>query len=312
MSVPFHVVLPRDLVRVHGPDAGTFLQALLSQDLDPVDVGESVLALLLQPQGKLLADLRLTRTGPAEWWCDCEADVGEPVAAALERLKIRVKVEIEAETVSMLAVRGDAQPPVVAPPARVLPLLRGGWRGFDVLGPEPLITEVAGVVGVAAGTASDYEAARIEAGVPRQGADIDERTIPQEAFLDRDAVSFTKGCFVGQELVCRIDTRGHVNRLLRRLRADGRVSFSAFAPGAIVLAGAGVRGVDAEGGEDRDEADREVGRVTSASGEVALAMLRREVEPGATVVVAGPAEPRAGSAVEVVARVEAIDAPPPG
>ena len=65
-----------------------------------------------------------------------------------------------------------------------------------------------------------YEATRIEAGVPRQGFDIDESTIAQEAYLDRDAVSFTKGCFVGQELVCRIDSRGHVNRLLRRLRAD--------------------------------------------------------------------------------------------
>ncbi len=63
-----------------------------------------------------------------------------------------------------------------------------------------------------------YEAARIEAGVPRLGVDIDERTIPQEAFLERDAVSFTKGCFLGQELVCRIDTRGHVNRYLRLLR----------------------------------------------------------------------------------------------
>ena len=57
-----------------------------------------------------------------------------------------------------------------------------------------------------------YEAARIEAGVPRLGVDVDETTIPQEAFLERDAVSFTKGCFLGQELVCRIDTRGHVNR----------------------------------------------------------------------------------------------------
>ena len=62
-----------------------------------------------------------------------------------------------------------------------------------------------------------YEALRIEPAIPRTGVDIDETTIPQEAFLERDAVSFTKGCFLGQELVCRIDTRGHVNRFLRRL-----------------------------------------------------------------------------------------------
>ena len=78
--------------------------------------------------------------------------------------------------------------------------------------------------GAAEIAADAYEALRIEAGVPRQGFDIDETTIPQEAFLERDAVSFTKGCFLGQELVCRIDTRGHVNRLLRRLRADAPIA----------------------------------------------------------------------------------------
>src|SRR5207247_8329473 len=109
-----------------------------------------------------------------------------------------------------------------------------------------------------------YERARIEAGVPRQGFDIDDRTIPQEAGLEVDAVSFTKGCFVGQELVCRIDTRGHVNRQLRRLRATaGDLVRSA----AVTLDG------------------KAVGEVTSSAGEVALAMLRHEVEPGAAVVV---------------------------
>src|SRR5262249_11441056 len=64
----------------------------------------------------------------------------------------------------------------------------------------------------------------IDSGIPRQGFELAEKTIPQEAFLERDAVSFTKGCFLGQELVCRIDTRGRVNRYLRRLTAieDGR------------------------------------------------------------------------------------------
>ncbi len=74
--------------------------------------------------------------------------------------------------------------------------------------------------GIAPFAPGEYEVARIEAGVPRLGVDIDERTIPQEAMLERDAVSFTKGCFLGQELVCRIDTRGHVNRLLRRVEVD--------------------------------------------------------------------------------------------
>jgi folate-binding protein YgfZ len=105
---------------------------------------------------------------------------------------------------------------------------------------------------------------RIEAGVPRQGLDIDETTIAQEAYLERDAVSFTKGCFLGQELVCRIDTRGHVNRLLRRLRADEPIERGA----SVVVDG------------------KEVGTVTSAIGGVALATVRRQVEPG-TAVSAG-------------------------
>jgi hypothetical protein len=98
------------------------------------------------------------------------------------------------------------------------------------------------------------------------GTDIDERTIPQEAGLEVDAVSFSKGCFLGQELVCRIDTRGHVNRRLRLLRARE--------PDAILQSAA-----------DVTSDGRVVGTVTSAIDDVGLAMLRREVEPGAQVKV---------------------------
>lgn len=276
-TTPFHAVVTRDLVRVRGADAGSFLHALLSQDLDPVTVGGSTLALLLQPQGKLLVDLRLTRTAPDEWWCDCEAGCGATLAAGLERFKVRVEVEIEAEQVSMLAVRGTEEGPPPAAPGRVLPLLRGSWTGYDVLGAGDVVAAAAAGLTIPRGSVDDLERARIEAGVPRQGADVDERTIPQEAGLERDAVSFTKGCFVGQELVCRIDTRGHVNRYLRRLRAQHPVA----AGQAVLLDG------------------REVGAVTSAVGEVALAMIRREVGPDTTVTVAAA---HGG----IKARVEAI------
>src|SRR5262249_51458637 len=122
-----------------------------------------------------------------------------------------------------------------------------------------------------------YEARRIEAGVPRQGYDIDESTIAQEADLDRDAVSFTKGCFVGPELAVRIDTRRPLNRRLRRLRADAPI----------------------ERGATVEAAGKEVGTVTSSAGSVALAMLRREAEPESSVLVRTEGR-------EVVARVEAI------
>ncbi len=111
------------------------------------------------------------------------------------------------------------------------------------------------------------DAARIAAGVPRLGRDLDDTTIPQEADLDLDAVSFTKGCFVGQELVCRIDSRGHVNRHLRLLEVEGGTTVSIGA--SVVHEG------------------RDVGVVTSAAPGVALGYVRREVEPGAQVEVAG-------------------------
>ena len=145
--------------------------------------------------------------------------------------------------------------------------VRVDWEdapGIEILGePAAIDAVVAELVSAGAGEISDdaYEAMRIEAGVPRQGFDIDETTIAQEAFLERDAVSFTKGCFLGQELVCRIDTRGHVNRLLRRLRADAPIARR-----------------DRRRRRQRGRHRHERGRQRRA-----LAMVRRQVEPGSTV-----------------------------
>jgi folate-binding protein YgfZ len=274
----------RDLVVVSGPDATSFLQSLLSQDLEPVAVGEAVHALLLEPRGKLVADLHAARVADDEWWCLCEAGIGAVLAAGLTRFRIRVKVDIEdrSDSVAALAVRGDKAADLArGVDAVAVPV---EWRsdpGIELIGPPDAIDAAQRVLtagGVPGIDAAAYEARRIEAGVPRQGYDIDESTIAQEAYLDRDAVSFTKGCFVGQELVCRIDTRGHVNRLLRRLRADVPIPRGA----AVEVAG------------------REVGTVTSSAGPVALAMLRREAEPDTPVLV------RAEGG-DVSARVESVD-----
>ncbi len=131
---------------------------------------------------------------------------------------------------------------------------------------------------VDATTAASEEAERIAAGVPRLGADLDASVIPQEAFLEISAVSFTKGCFVGQELVCRIDTRGHVNRYLRRLVPEDA---SAVLPvGAEITVG-----------------QRAVGSVTSSTAGAALGFVRREVEP-----------PAAGTVGDVAVTVTAAEA----
>jgi len=277
----------RDAVFVSGPDATSFLQSLLSQDLDPVTVGESTHALLLAPQGKLVVDMRAVHTSVDQWCCLCEAGFGAALAQGLTRFRIRVNVEIESRAphTDAIALRGPEASALlasVAVPEGVI-VARNDWPtgpGLDVWY-EPSADSLVGDL-ISAGAveidADAFEALRIEAGVPRQGFDIDETTIAQEAFLERDAVSFTKGCFLGQELVCRIDSRGHVNRLLRRVRATGPLERGS----AVIASGA------------------DVGAVTSAAGTVGLATIRRTVEPGAAVLI------RTGTA-EVMAAVEAID-----
>lgn len=151
----------------------------------------------------------------------------------------------------------------------------GGPPGADIVGPVGELADIrATLVGAGFTPAglTAYEAARVRAGVPRQGLDIDEKTIPQEAFLELDAVSFTKGCFLGQELVCRIDSRGHVNRLLRALEIGGGAIDTTPPAGAGIVVGG-----------------KEVGALTtvacSESGVVALGYVRREIDVPAEVVV---------------------------
>jgi folate-binding protein YgfZ len=282
----------RGVVRIHGVDAEPFLQSLVSQDLAPLRDGNGAHSLLLQPQGKLVADFRILRSSVAEWWCDGERDAMRALAEGLSRFRIRVDATIEdrSDDFGALTVRGPGCAAALRDefgidvPERVhdhaevagVRVVRADWPGVpgvDVLGPVPAVDEMTERLlraGMSLAGEDALEVARIEAGVPRQGLDLDDRTIAQEAFLDRDAVSFTKGCFVGQELVCRIDTRGHVNRHLRRVRTDAAVP----SPGAELRDG-----------------DRVVGAVTSIAahpggGAVGLAMVRREVEPPAALTAA--------------------------
>jgi folate-binding protein YgfZ len=278
----------RGAVLVTGPDAWSYLQSLVSADLDTVGDGQGVHSLLLTPQGKLDVDFRLLRVGD-EVWLDCDPGFGEQLAASLLRFRIRVKCDVTDRTGAWgsLAVRGpnaidaasalDVQVPG-APHAHVpfedAAVVRAPWPGgdgFDVVGPATTVAKAAGRLSAAdvpTCSTDAYEALRIEVGVPRQGYDLDEKTIPQEAFLELDAVSFSKGCFLGQELVCRIDTRGRVNRYLRRLTA---IEDGCPPRGAEIVAG-----------------DKVVGTVTSsvAAADVpaaALGYVRREVDPPADV-----------------------------
>ncbi len=264
------MILERDVVVVSGPDTFSFLQSLVSQDVEGLADGAVVPSLLLTPKGKIDSFFRLVRIGD-DAWLDVEAGFGDALRAALERFKLRVKVEITVPDGpwGMLALRGHtAVHAVPAPPesGAVLPVAWPAAAGIDVIGPHAALGDLPAA---ADGLDADaYERMRIEAGVPRLGRDLDDRVIPQEAGLERDAVSFTKGCYLGQELVARIDSRGHVNRQLRLLRAgDGA---AALAPGGEII-------VDSAA----------VGTVTSAVAGLALGYVRREVDPPAAATVAG-------------------------
>ena len=208
------VWLPRDFVRVTGPEAESFLQGQLSQDLAGMEPGTARLSFLLQPQGKVDALVRVTWMSDDELVLDVDSGWGEAVVARLERFKLRTKADIERVEWRCLALRG----PRAHEMAEGHPRLVNDWPGLpgvDQVGPERVVRVPAGV---RVCDIQAYEAVRIEAGVPVMGRELDEKTIPAETGIVERTVSFTKGCFTGQELVARIDSRGgNVPRHLRGL-----------------------------------------------------------------------------------------------
>jgi folate-binding protein YgfZ len=264
MVEPFSAWIDRDVIRAHGPDTVTFLQGQLSQDVETMAIGESRWSLLLEPTGKVDAWLRVTRAGDDELILDTDEGWAGAVIGRLERFKLRTKCELElVEGWRCLAVRGatvdDADARLIVWP---------GVEGVDLLGID--VTAPPGVPLVDA-----YDRLRIESGVPAMGRELTESTIPVDAgqWLIDASVSFTKGCYTGQELVARIDSRGgNAPHPVRGLRIPGRVDV-----GAAVTS--------AEG--------RALGDVTSAwfvaerDETVALAPLARVVQPPADVLVAG-------------------------
>jgi tRNA-modifying protein YgfZ len=267
----------RDLVRVSGPDAIEYLQGQCSQDVAALGVGASADALLLTPQGKLDALVRVSRTKADEAYLDVDAGFGPAVIARLGRFKLRVKADIELVAWRMVALRGPDAGALVdwpAPPpgtSMVVPFTWGDVTGVDLFGPEPFVPPTVRRCGLEA-----WEARRVEAGIPVMGAELDERTIAAEAGLLDRCVSFTKGCYTGQELVARLDARG--NKVARRLRGVAldvdQVAIQTLTPGAAVAV-----------------ADKTVGRLTSVAWSpglgtaVALAYLHRDVEPPCPVRV---------------------------
>ena len=292
----------RDVITVSGPDAGRYLQGQLSQDVVAM-VGPSAWTLLLQPSGKVDAWLRVFRLTDEEYVLDVDAGFGEVVVARLQRFLLRTKAEIGTpERRPFIAFR--------RPDARALlgadgqadgdPDQRPGGHavGPGVVGEDWMADHaelepspgVALVVGRGSSPVADasLERYRIAHGVPAMGAEITADTIPAELgqWLIDASVSFTKGCYTGQELVARIDSRGgNVPRPVRLLQIDG---------GPMPAIGGDVR-----------HGDKLVGAVTSATPylaphqpALALATVARSLDVGATVEVRTETGAAAATVVE--------------
>lgn len=256
----------RGVLAVAGPDAEAFLQGQLSQDIADLTLGQSAWSLILQPQGRVDAFVRVTRQGPDRFILDTDGSL-EQVMARLKRFLLRTDVTLEPLDWRCIAVRGPGAADVAVTGEVAAPVPTGG---IDVLGPEPSVPSDVPRV-----DPETLEAHRIRRGFPRMGVDIDERTIPAEAEVVPWTVSFTKGCFTGQELVARMDSRGNTApRYLRVLTLPGQIDL-------------------ASGDQITSTDGTDIGAVTSAAHDaiagatVALGYIKRAVEMPAEVRVAG-------------------------
>jgi len=281
-------IIDCDLVEVVGDDSTAFLQGQVSQDVEALGVGDSAMSFVLQPSGHVDAWFRLHRTGPSSYTIEAEAGLGSLLTSRLQKFLIRTAADVgDPAPGRVLRIRGEAPGRWTsgdAPTGSMIAQVE--WSeltGTDLVGPAGEIDQAALGLGVAQTRESGISAVeqlRVAAGVPRFGIDLVAGSIPASAgeAVIRASVSFTKGCYTGQELVARMNSRGgQAPVVLRRLSADGPldVGSTAFVDGD------------------------EVGQVTSVAGSVGLAALMRKVAPGSSVDVSG-----------TIARVEALPGDP--
>ena len=180
---------PRAFLRVAGPDAASFLQRMVSNDVEALAPGESCEALLLTPKARVIAPLRILRRGEWDFLLLTEPELGERVRRELTRFRLASKAEIEPEEHESLLVLG------AEPPAGALPNADYGVPAYEVLDADVAGDEA---------SAEELELLRIEARSPRWGRELDERVMPAEAGLVERTISFSKGCYPGQEPVARL------------------------------------------------------------------------------------------------------------
>ncbi len=271
----------RGKLALTGPQAKELLSGQVTNDIEALTAGTGCFAALLTNKGKMLADLRVIDTG-AELWLDTERVALQALFDNLRRGAVGWQAELHKRTLQQAllslvgphaaqAVGGEVGPEHANRAAQLGGadvLLIATDLGIDVVCAAEHAERVRGALGVPVVPEAAAEVVRVESGRPRYGVDLDEGTIPQEAGLNERAVSFTKGCYVGQETVARLHWRGKPNRHLRGLRLSQPVD----------------RGTPLRLG------DREVGKVGTVAvspqhGVIALAIVRREAGPGDTLAV---------------------------
>ncbi len=191
----------RDFVAVRGPDAASYLQAMVSNDVEALGPGESCEALFLTPKARVIAPLVVLRRAADDFLLLTEPGLGERLRAGLTRMRFAAKCEIASEEHSSMVVLGETGG---------IPTADFGQPAVEVLDAdlEPTVED------------GELELMRIRAGTPRFGREIDDRVLPAEAGLGARAVNFEKGCYPGQEPIARQHYRGRINRSLRVLAIE--------------------------------------------------------------------------------------------
>jgi folate-binding protein YgfZ len=247
---------PRAYVSVSGPGAASYLNRMVSNEVEELAVGESCEALLLTPKARIVAPMVVWRRAEDAFLLLTEPEAGERLARELLRSRFAAKCEVALEEHRSVVVLGGDD--LVVDRDKVL-----ANRDYGV--PAVEIVDGEAPEGAEAIAEEELERLRILARTPRLGRELDDRVMPAEAGLEQRAISFTKGCYPGQEPVARLHFRGHPNRGLR----------------LVVLDDGDLPAYDAELVHD----GKAVGRITSVArdperGVVALAYVRREIPAG--------------------------------
>jgi folate-binding protein YgfZ len=289
----------RTRMRISGPKAAELVTGMVTNDVSALVPGEGQYAAALTPKGKIVADLRIfaledgllidASSAAAPGWKemvrkyinpriapyhDLSAELSDiGIFGRSARLVVSRVIDVDDKDLSALPPYGHISRPFADGTVTIARVPEIDLDGFELFVPREAAASLKATLqaaGIFAGSRETWEIARIESGRPEWGTDMDESTLPQEANFDElGAISYTKGCYIGQETVARVHFRGHVNRFLRRMRFVTRPA-------------------PPKGAELLDETGKVIGEIRSSAlsprfGGVALGMVRREVPPGTTL-----------------------------